>query len=270
MPSRLISLASLASSPSPARRRRSLGQGLNPVSLAFSLVCAACTTLLSASCSTPDPTNLDVKTPTGNERDTEIKHDPCDFTSGSARRIDVNGDGKPDITHVSEGGREVCRVVDLNLDGLIDAFIYYDAQGFERRRESDFDRDNRPDEITYLQGGVVIRKERETNFDNKLDTWDYYDAGRLARRERDSDGDGVIDQWWHFNNLTDSRCAVVASDRNSDGKPDPESIIDLCGESYSGPAPSYPAPQPGLPNAPPGAMAPMGPPAPMIIPGQQR
>jgi len=201
----------------------------------------------TSACSTPDPTNLEPKTPTGDERDTELKHDPCDLASPSASRVDVNSDGKPDIIHVTEGGREVCRVVDLNLDGAVDAFIYYDPQGFERRREADFDRDGRPDEITYLQGGIVLRKERETNFDNKIDTWDYYSGGRIVQRERDSDGDNIIDQWWQFNSPTDPRCALVASDRNADGKPDTDSIVDLCGASYVAPGEAKPAPaQPSM------------------------
>lgn len=181
-------------------------------------------------------------TPEGKgERDTELKHESCDGNSSSATKTDANGDGKPDITHVMSGGRELCRIVDLNLDGQVDAFIYYDEAGKERRRESDFDRDGRPDEIVFLSGGVVVRKERETNYDDKIDTWDYYDAGRLARRERDSDGDKIIDQWWQFNNPTKPACAVVASDRNADGKPDPDGVVDLCGESYGAP-PATPAP----------------------------
>src|SRR5262245_39705937 len=99
--------------------------------------------------------------PSGNERDTRIVHEPCDGESKSAQRIDANGDGKPDIVHVMSGSREVCRIVDLNLDGAVDAFIYYDERGQERRRESDFDRDGRADEVALSQGGVVIRKERE-------------------------------------------------------------------------------------------------------------
>src|SRR5262249_59340613 len=87
----------------------------------------------------------------------------------------------------------------------------------------------------YLVNGVIVRKERETNFDNKIDTWDYYEGGRLVRRERDSDGDGIVDQWWTFNNPANPKCAIVASDRNGDRKPDPDSVVDLCAESYGTP-----------------------------------
>jgi hypothetical protein len=199
------------------------------------------------------------------KRDTAIVHEPCDGSSSDAQKVDVNGDGKPDIIHVMKAGKEVCRIVDLNMDGSIDAFIYYDDQGRERRRESDFDRDGRADEIAIFEGGVLKLKMRETNFDNKLDTWDYYEGGRLVRRERDSDGDGIIDQWWNFNNPNNPRCAVVASDRNADGKPDPESVVDLCGESYGAPKsapPGAPAPGAPAPGAPPsGSVAPPPPPA---------
>jgi hypothetical protein len=166
-------------------------------------------------------------------RNVALVHEACNLDS--ARTVDVNGDGRPDIWHVEAGGRELCRAIDLNLDGIKDAFIYYDAEGRERRRESDFDRDGFPDEISYSEAGVVVRKERETNYDGKLDTWDYYEGGRLARRERDSSGDGNIDQWWNFNRPDDPKCAVVASDANADGQPDPGTEVDLCGESYKAP-----------------------------------
>src|SRR5262249_25974440 len=175
------------------------------------------------------------RSPANNDkRDTSITHEPCDIESSSAVKVDVKGTGRPAIVHVMSGGREVCRAVDLNMDGAWDAFIYYDAQGRERRREQDFDRDGRADEITVFENGQIKLKLRETNFDNKIDTWDYYASGRLVKRERDSDGDGIIAQWWQFNNPGNPKCAIVASDLNADGKPDPESVVDLCGESYGG------------------------------------
>ncbi|WP_437493171.1 hypothetical protein WME75_19955 [Sorangium sp. So ce1014] len=204
-----------------------------------------------ASCASSTPAPSSAKSSTG-ERDTAIVHEPCEKDSASAQKVDVNGDRMPDIIHVKKEGQEVCRVVDLNLDGSIDAFIYYDGNGVERRRESDFDRDGRADEIAHYERGAVVLKERETNFDDKLDTWDYYEGPRLARRERDSDGDGIIDQWWQFNNPNDPRCAVVSTDQNTDGKPDPNSVVDLCAESYGTPK-AIPPPPPGSASTPAGA-----------------
>jgi hypothetical protein len=239
------------------------------MSRSISFVCAwpvaALFSFAAASCSSTDTAGLPPNNVTGKERDTEIKHEPCDGKSPAATRVDVNGDSQPDIIHVRVGGREVCRIVDMNLDGAIDAYIYYDAAGLERRRESDFDRDGRPDEVSYLQAGVPFRKERETNFDNKIDTWDYYELARLVRRERDSDGDRIIDQWWSFDRPTEPMCATVANDRNADGNPDPGTVVDLCGESYgAAPNPFKPAaatpPVPGMPApAPSGARTPAPP-----------
>ncbi|MGK4004693.1 hypothetical protein WMF31_18825 [Sorangium sp. So ce1036] len=216
-----------------------------------SLVALMTAAVAACGSSTPAPTRA--KSATG-ERDTTIVHEPCEKDSPSAEKVDVNGDRVPDIIHVKRDGREVCRVVDLNLDGAIDAFIYYDAAGLERRRESDFDRDGRADEIAHYERGVIVLKERETNFDDKLDTWDHYEGQRLLRRERDSDGDGIIDQWWQFNNPNDAKCAIVATDQNADGKPDPNSVVDLCAESYG--TPRAAAPPPGGAAPPPGSTAP--------------
>jgi hypothetical protein len=232
---------------------------------------------LVAACSSADP-EAKTTTPTGNEkRDTEVKHETCDGSAASAVKVDVNGDGKNDIVHVMKGDKEVCRIVDLNLDGYPDSFIYYEPDGkTERRRESDFDRDGRVDEIAVSERGQITLKLRETNFDNKLDTWDIYEGARLAKRERDTDGDGIIDQWWTYNNPTNPKCAVVASDRNADGKPDPDSVVDLCGEAYTAPKdPSAPAPttsakaapSAGVPVAPaPSALVPAAPAPSAVVP----
>ncbi len=189
----------------------------------------ALTLLVLVACSSAD--GPDAARPTGFERDTTLKHEPCDGAAAGNERIDVNGDGRPNIVRVMQGGREVCRILDLNLDGSVDAYVYYDPSGAERRREFDFDRDGRVDEIISLSGGVVFLKERETNFDDQLDTWDYYESGRLVKRERDSDGDGMVDQWWTFNDPADVRCAAVAFDRNYDGQPDPAGVLDVCAEA---------------------------------------
>lgn len=196
----------------------------------------------------------------GKERDIELRHEACDYQAASAQKVDVNGDGKPDISTVTSGSKPACKAVDLNFDGAIDAFIYYDDQGRERRRESDFDRDGKPDEIALFEGGAVVRKDRETNYDGKLDTWDYYEKARLVRRERDSDGDGIVDQWWQFDDPNDAKCAVVATDENADGKPDPGTEVDLC-PNADAPAAEPPPPPPAAETAAPATDAPPSAPA---------
>jgi hypothetical protein len=201
---------------------------------------------LALGCGAADP-NKGAATASALIRETKISHEPCDLESTTAEKVDVNGDGKPDIIHVRQNSKELCRVVDLNLDGAIDAFIYYDAEGRERRRESDFDRDGRPDEIATYAKGQLVRKDRETNFDDKLDTWDHYANDRLVRRERDSDGDGIVDQWWDFNRPNEPHCALVSLDANTDGKPDVDKATDLCADGQA--APNPPPIPPSAPDA---------------------
>src|SRR5262245_58310407 len=83
---------------------------------------------LGVACSSgdPDPTKGTTSGTGNDKRDTEIKHESCDTNSSSAVKVDINGDNRADIIHVMSGSREVCRSVDLNLDGAPDAFIYYD------------------------------------------------------------------------------------------------------------------------------------------------
>lgn len=149
-----------------------------------------------------------------------IEHEPCDVTLAGAIKMDVNNDGRADLVRVKKDGREICRVVDLNFDGIVDTFWYFDEQQRVRRRESDFDRDGRIDEIALYRAGIVYEKHRETNLDGKLDVWDTYVGGRLTRRLRDSNGDGKVDQWWSFPDPQRLDCPIIEVDNNSDGKPD--------------------------------------------------
>jgi hypothetical protein len=192
-----------------------------------------------------------------------IEHEPCDDKSSGAQSVDSNGDGKPDIVSVLKGGKEVCRVLDLNFDGKVDRFIYFDEAGQARRMESDYDRDGRVDEVAYLVGGQFVRKDREMNLDGKLDTWDLYENGKLAKRERDADGDGRVDQWWTFPEAK-PECPVIATDKDGDGRPDVGSSMDMCATdegpanqiatnqvaSASASAPPPPVPPPPVPPPP--------------------
>jgi hypothetical protein len=161
-------------------------------------------------------------------RDTKVTHEPCDTSSPDAEKIDANGDGKPDITIVREGGRELCRAVDLNFDGVVDAYTYFDSSGQVRRRENDYDKDGKVDEITTFKAGQIAEKDQSTALAQHLDTWDFYQAGVLVRTERDSNGDGVIDQWWEY---PKPGCPLIHADVNDDGRPDPGATIDYCKET---------------------------------------
>ena len=159
------------------------------------------------------------------KRDTRVIHEDCDIDGSSAEKLDANGDKQPDVTIVREGGREVCRAVDLNFDGKIDSWTYFDASGQVRRRERDYDRDGRVEEISVYQAGVLVEKKRATTLAHKLDTWHYYKGGEIARTERDSDGDELVDQWWEYQT---KQCPMIHSDVDGDGRPDPGATVDYC------------------------------------------
>ncbi len=176
------------------------------------------------------------------KRDTRVVHEPCPISGPNAERLDGNGDGRADVTIVRRNGREACRAFDLNFDGKVDSWVYFDAEGRVRRRERDYDRDGFINEISVYQAGGLKEQTWATRFPKRLDTWRYFEAGRLTRTERDSNGDAVIDEWWEHR---DSGCALVHVDTNGDGYPDPGLSVDHCKEPLSVPAPAAEGPRRG-------------------------
>src|SRR4051794_33397994 len=71
-------------------------------------------------------------------RDTRILHEDCPVEDSEVVAEDVNGDGRPDRRTVSEDGHVVCRALDFNFDGVVDAWVNLDESGKVRRRESDY------------------------------------------------------------------------------------------------------------------------------------
>ncbi len=193
-----------------------------PASLKAWLVAASLLTFQSG-CSASAQTAAAAGADGVTRRDTRVVHEDCDLSGGE--KLDANGDGKPDVTIVKSGGRETCRAVDLNFDGVVDSWTYFDGSGQVRRRERDYDRDGRIEEISIYQGGTLLEQHRAASLAGKLDTWHFYKGGALARTERDSDGDGVVDQWWEFK---DEKCPLIHSDVNGDGRPDPGATVDYC------------------------------------------
>lgn len=159
------------------------------------------------------------------ERDVRVVHEECDTSSGSAEKLDANGDGRADVVVVRSGSRDVCRAYDLNLDGKVDVYAYYDSAGRLRRKENDFNHDGVIDQIATYQAGVITSRQLATLLANRLDTWDFFQNGALARRERDSDSDAVVDTWWEYSK---PGCPMIHTDANEDGRPDPGTTIDYC------------------------------------------
>jgi hypothetical protein len=164
----------------------------------------------------------------GAERDTRVIHEECNVNAPGAERLDANGDGKVEVTIVKKNGRTACEAADLNLDGHIDVYTYFDDAGGVRRREYDFDHDGAIDEIIEYRAGVPVSSERATLLANRIDTWDFYQNGVLTRSERDSDADSIVDQWWEY---PKPGCPLIHTDANQDGKPDPGTTIDYCKET---------------------------------------
>ena len=161
-------------------------------------------------------------------RDTEIHHQACDITSAHAQAIDANNDGRADLTMVMDGAHEVCRAADLDFDGRVDVWTYFDAGGNVSRREFDYDRDGAIDEIQIFAGGQIVEKQRASTLSHHLDTWEKYTGGRIVSAERDSNGDGRIDQWWDYKSAD---CPLIHSDIDGNGQPDPNSTVDYCKET---------------------------------------
>jgi hypothetical protein len=178
-------------------------------------------------------------------KETSMEAEGCQVNARGAQKLDANGDGRPEVVRVLLKGREVCRAVDLNLDGRVDRTSYFSETGGLRRVESDFDRDGRLDEIALFSNGIPTEKRSATTMDGRIDTWDYFSGGKLTRTERDQDGDGVVDQWWEYPRQW---CPLVHMDQDGDGRPDPGATIDYCKVTGETVGPVTP-PAPALPPA---------------------
>lgn len=78
--------------------------------------------------------------------------------------------------------------------------------------------------------GNEICQGTDTNHDNRIDQWDVLSRdGKVARSAKDTDHDGDVDQHWTFN-PSNTNCALVALDTNSDGTPDTQPV-DTCAPS---------------------------------------
>jgi hypothetical protein len=192
----------------------------------------------------------------GESRDTEMKHEPCDPAGKTAKTLKAKGEldkTEATVTHVYEGGREVCSFSDINGDGRIDLWTYFDANGAPRRHEAAYGVDKNVTEIATYKGGELDLVTRDTTRTGKIDTWDYYNAGKIVRRERDKNGDGRLDEWWTFEAGSDQASITQADART--GKPDPNSTIKVEVGFVAGAATSSASAKPSSSPKPPSSAA---------------
>ena len=203
------------------RTARALGP---PVSVRALAAFTLCLSILGCRNREPETADGDATV-----HETKIVLEPC--AGEPVERYDVDEDGRPEVVLYKQGARPTCRRLDFDDDGRPDRTTFFDKQGRVRRIESDFDRDQRIDEITVFEEGVIKEKWRATVLRGQLDTWEYYEGGVRVRSERDADGDGIVDQWWDYRR---SDCPLIHSDVNGDGLADPGSTIDYCKEVGEG------------------------------------
>jgi hypothetical protein len=145
----------------------------------------------------------------------------CSRTGKREHQVDVNQDGYADLVtlYANEAGSEklACKQADLNFDGQLDAFVYYEASGEVSREQFDLDFDGRIDMGRYYAEAKLVRDEIDLNQDGFSDSWRIYDDGRLVRVEADRDADGRPDMFTYYMGKQIDR---IGYDVNGDGKVD--------------------------------------------------
>ena len=132
---------------------------------------------------------------------------------------DRNKNGKIDTWTEMDGSRPVRSRSDLDEDGKLDRWEYYDDKGglvkvgFSRKQ------DGRPDAWAFSgPDGKVQRVEvSSTSDEKKIDRWEYYENGVLVRAEEDTNGDGKPDKWETYEG---GAVKTASMDENFDGRPD--------------------------------------------------
>lgn len=141
---------------------------------------------------------------------------------------DRNKNGVIDTWTDMDGTRPVMSRIDLDEDGKIDRWEYYDAEGKLLKVGFSRKNDGKPDAWAFAgPDGTVSRVEiSSTGDEKKIDRWEHYDAskagpkgdptGALVSAEEDTDGDGKPDKWETYAN---GALASVAFDEHHTGRP---------------------------------------------------
>jgi len=142
-----------------------------------------------------------------------------DTKTGKLRELvyDGNHDGKPDAWAFMQGTAVVRIELDLNEDGVVDRWEYYDADRKLQKIGTSSHGDGVVDTWLSTPNPNESRVERSTRRDGKVDWTEFYQKGALQRVEQDVDHDGRTDRWEIYEH---GALASVAFDTVHRGKPD--------------------------------------------------
>ena len=203
-----------------------------------------------------------------------------DDTGKAIEEQDIDGDGNKDLRRVLRRVGDPSSIEraewDLNRDGRVDVWAFYDAAGELTHEEMDLDWDGTLDLRDFYEAGQLVRREVAANFLGQVSVRRLYDRGILTTVEQDTDGDGQVDTWEFYEK---GKLVRIGRDTNADGvedhfttpteayrkKAEQDVVAPARGHdprTPGDPDPSAPAPQPAPPaESPPSAPAP-GPAAP--------
>lgn len=110
---------------------------------------------------------------------------------------DHDADGRIDVRTYFHAGHAERLEADVNGDGQVDRWEYYDEAGRLVRLGRASAGDGRED--TWVrQDGEVMRVDISTRRDGVIDRREVYQRDVLARIELDTDRDGLPDEWQQF------------------------------------------------------------------------
>lgn len=153
-----------------------------------------------------------------------------DTKTGKLKELtfDFNKNGKIDTWTQMDGARPVSARQDLDEDGRMDRWEYYDQAG--KLAKVGLSRKDRgaPDTWAYPDArGSIERVEVSSSGDEKkIDRWETYAANLLAKADEDTNGDGRPDKREEYAN---GALKTVTFDENYDGTPDRRLTYDLSG-----------------------------------------
>jgi len=135
-------------------------------------------------------------------------------------KADLDGDGRVDVwTYIKEGPskQKLRRTVDLNSDGKPDLTEFYGDDGSVVRSEVDVDFDGRVDIKRTYRNGKIESEELASRFDGIFDVRKYYEDGQLVLKQVDTKHSGKFDEFQYF---VGNKLYRVGFDHDGDGKPE--------------------------------------------------